>query len=310
MARRALSLCFLALTIQATLRAEPLTVSGRTEPAPGRSAAIAPQVLQPVREVLVREGDHVDQDQPLIRHDDDEAVAEVKGKKAKLAQIKADLEQLVKEPRQQKIGEARAEYAKAQAETRAAQEEFGRLEPVFRQGAVPEKTYRDAVARLEKARHEERGAQQKVEEIRLDPVYARIASLESQRRQAEAELEGAQATLDNHTIVARIAGVVADLHVRPGDIVRPGTAVWGVVLDLSEIDVRCLVTPAQARGLEVGQSAEIAAEDGTALGRGRVAMIGAAADLGTGRMPVVVRLADAAGRVPSGVSVRVTFAGR
>src|SRR5215470_7142141 len=133
-----------------------VTVPGRTEPSPGRVVAvIAPAVPEPVAEVLVREGDTVRKDQPLIR-----------------------------------LGDA---------------------------GTGP----------------------------------------------------------GGHTLTARVAGVVARLSACPGAVARPGATVWGEVLDPSELDVRCELTPRQARALALapGQSAEVREEGGSHAAIGRVVLV-------------------------------------
>jgi len=162
------------------------TVPGKTESSPGRVAVIAPAAPEPVAEVLVREGDTVRKDQPLIR------------------------------------------------------------------------------------------------------------------------LGGAGAGPGGHTITARVAGVVARLSACPGAVARPGAAVWDEVLDPSELDVRCEVTPRQARSLAPGQSAEVR-EEGGAPAAGRVVLVGVAADPQTGRVPVVIRFTNPANRFRCYVPVSVTF---
>ncbi len=291
-------------------RAGPLTVIGTAQPAPGRSSVIAPQVLQPVREVLVHEGDTVAKDAPLIRLDDDEFQADVKAKTARRDEVKAQLQELLETPRRDKIEQARADYEKAQVTARAAQQELDKMEPAFKKGAVPEVMYRKTVTALEKARKDEASAKEQWLEVKRDPVLAKIAGLTAQVRAAEAELQGAQASLDNCTILARTAGVVTGLSVRPGAIVRPGTAVWGEIIDLSEIDIRCELTPAQARQIKAGQEAEVLDEADHPLGRGRVIVMSAAADRRTGKLPVLVRFANTDRRLPCYVPAKVSFGTR
>src|SRR6476646_8503241 len=64
-----------------------LEVTGKTQPAPGRLAVIAPVVLHPVVEVKVAPGDRVKKDQLLIKLDDDEPRADVRAKQAALTEL-------------------------------------------------------------------------------------------------------------------------------------------------------------------------------------------------------------------------------
>src|SRR5581483_11369992 len=73
-------------------------VPGKTQPARGRAAVIAPQTTQPIREVRVAVGEAVKKGQIVVQLDDDEMQAEVKAKdvalaiaRAKLAELRAEL---------------------------------------------------------------------------------------------------------------------------------------------------------------------------------------------------------------------------
>src|SRR5262245_52867860 len=64
---------------------------GKTQPAPGHVAKIAPTVLHPVVEVKVAVGERVKKDQELVKLDDDEPQADVRARKAMLAEMRASL---------------------------------------------------------------------------------------------------------------------------------------------------------------------------------------------------------------------------
>src|SRR5262249_32343763 len=125
-----------------------------------------------------------------------------------------------------------------------------------------------------------------------------------------------------YTVTAPLEGVVSWLDVCVGTVSRPGTTVWGEILDLRELDVRCEVTPEQADRLAGGRPAEGGRPGDTGEGdspggiryarvaadaRGRILDVGIAADPRTGLVPVVVRLENAGGKLRSGVPVRVRF---
>jgi multidrug efflux pump subunit AcrA (membrane-fusion protein) len=68
-------------------------VKGKTRPAPGRQALIAPAVLHPVTEVKVKSGDRVKKGQVLVKLDDDEPQADVRAKKATVESSRVTLEE-------------------------------------------------------------------------------------------------------------------------------------------------------------------------------------------------------------------------
>jgi membrane fusion protein (multidrug efflux system) len=229
-------------------------VTGRVECAPGRKGTIAPVPLHPVLEVLVAPGDRVTKGQALVKLDDDEARADVRGKEAGLESARI----------------ARAEshrYLEA-------------VQKTYRVGSSPEQRYH---------------------EVRVAALKA-----EMDERAAEAELESARAELEHYVVTAAIDGVVSRLDVNPGTVARPGTTVWGEILDLSEIDVRCELPPDRADRVSLGQAVEVRrGEDKVASGR--VVFVGITVVEGSFLVPVVVRVPNRNGRLRYGMPVQVRF---
>jgi multidrug resistance efflux pump len=145
--------------------------------------------------------------------------------------------------------------------------------------------------------------EQKLQEARVSALRA-----EQDHRSAKAALESSKAELEHYTVVALVDGVVAWLDVHLGMVSRPGTTVWGEILDLSEIDVRCDVTSEQADRVVLGQEAQVQANGRKEVyGVGKVVVVGIAADKATGLVPVLVRLANLKGRLRCEVPVQVHF---
>jgi multidrug resistance efflux pump len=125
---------------------------------------------------------------------------------------------------------------------------------------------------------------------------------------AQAGLDSARAELEHYLVTAPIAGVVTRLEVTPGTVSRPGTTVWGEILDLSEIDVRCDLNPEQADRVAAGQAAEVRHPGRDQAWAGRVVSVGLAAHRRSGKVPVLVRLHDTRERLRCHVEVTVRFA--
>jgi RND family efflux transporter MFP subunit len=135
------------------------------------------------------------------------------------------------------------------------------------------------------------------------------AKAEHDERAAQAALAAAKAELEHYSVTAVIDGVVAWLDVHPGMVSRPGTTVWGEIMDLSELDVRCDLTPEQADRVALGQMAEVWVNGQAAAVSARIAYVGIAADMTSGKVPACVRLPNPDGRLRCGVPVRVRFPG-
>jgi len=139
---------------------------------------------------------------------------------------------------------------------------------------------------------------------------ARVLALKTEmdERMALAALDSAKAELEHYEVTAMIDGVVNSLDVHRGMVSRPGTTVWGEILDLGEIDVRCALTPEQADQLAMGQAAEICANSNRVLyGIGVVAFVSYSAEKSTGLVPVLVRLPNRDWRLRCNVPVLVCF---
>jgi RND family efflux transporter MFP subunit len=176
----------------------------------------------------------------------------------------------------------RAALESAQVILAEARRYLGRLTKAYSKGAIPEQRYHEAVLAARKAERDE--------------------------RVARAALDSARAELEHYQVTAQIDGVVSWLEVHPGMVSRPGTTVWGEILDLRELDVRCELTLAQAQRVVVGQAAQVIQRGkNDVFGTGRVVYVGVMADKRKETVPVLVRVPNPGERLRSGEPVKVRF---
>jgi RND family efflux transporter MFP subunit len=140
----------------------------------------------------------------------------------------------------------------------------------------------------------------------MNDLRAAAMSNEALVQAAEAELAQARAELNLYTVSASIDGEIAWLDVSPGTVSWPGAMMWGEIVDLRELDIRCDLGPIQAEQVAVGQPAEVLL-DGKAepAGTGKVVFIGKEAERSTGLVPVVIRMANPEERLRAEVEVKV-----
>jgi RND family efflux transporter MFP subunit len=139
-------------------------------------------------------------------------------------------------------------------------------------------------------------------------VRAIALSNEAQVPAAEAELALAENELKMYSVSASIDGEIAWLDVSPGTVTWPGSLIWGEIVDLRELDVRCELSPAQTERVAVGQPAEVWLDGKAgASATGKVVFIAKVANHNTGLIPVVVRVANPDERLRAELAVKVRF---
>jgi RND family efflux transporter MFP subunit len=145
-------------------------------------------------------------------------------------------------------------------------------------------------------------------EQRLHEAELAVRKTEAEQRAAQAAVDSAAAELEHFSVGASIEGVVSSLDVYPGLVSRPGTSVWGEIVDLRELDVQCELSPQQADDVALGQEVNLWVTDTERpLPRGRLIFIGPVADRKSGLVPVLVRLQNPDQRLRCGVSVSLRF---
>jgi membrane fusion protein (multidrug efflux system) len=139
-------------------------------------------------------------------------------------------------------------------------------------------------------------------------VCLRALTAEREERMARAALESAKAELEHFEVRSQIDGIVSWLNVHQGMVSRPGTTVWGEILDLREIEVHCELTLDQVDRVAVGMSAAVRRKGhDEVFGTGHVVFIGIEADAKTELVPIHIRLANPNERLRCYEPVRVRF---
>jgi RND family efflux transporter MFP subunit len=147
-----------------------------------------------------------------------------------------------------------------------------------------------------------------IPEQRYHEVHVAALKADRDERAAKAALESARAELEHYEVRAQIDGVVSWLEVHPGMVSRPGTTVWGQILDLREVDVRCELTLEQVERVAIGQSAEIRKRGKKELfSTGRVIHVGISVDRKSELVSVMVRLPNPGEGLRCGEPVQARF---
>ena len=217
---------------------------------------------------------------PVVQHPITEVLV-APGARVKKGQVLITLDS---DERQADVRPMEAAVTNAQIESKEARRYKESTDKLFQTGALPEHRYFE--------------------------IQTAVLRAEASERAAVAALDSAKAELEHYTLSAPNDGVVGELTGHPGSVGWPGRTVWGEILDLSEILVRCEMSALQAERVHVGQAAEVR-RDGRkeVVAMGQVVFIGLQADDVREVVPIHILVANPDGRLRCGVMVEVRLGG-
>ena len=256
---RILSLCAVsAVAVQAN-RTDASELQGYTEPF--RTINVASDETGTVAEVLVKEGQFVDKDQPLMRLN------------SQVQQAQLDV------AKQQMLSEGPLQAA--QAEVELTHERLERIESLRRSGHARQ-------AELQRAGKEHKVAEANLRTVRED--------LETRRL----EYEQLAAKMQRRVIRAPVAGVVTELHREPGEYVAPNKPDVVTLVQLKKLLANFAMLISQADQLEPGQKVSLRFFESQTTVEGKVHFISPVTDAESGTVLVKVMVDNTEGLVRSG----------
>ena len=210
-------------TVGRTDVVQTLVTSGRV--APPAEASLGTTFAATIIEVLVEEGDRVEEGQVLLRLDDAEASAAVAQAEATVARARARFGQVAR------LGNvlAREELSRARAAAEEAERDLERTEGLVSTGALPATSRSSARLARDTARSRARTAAAQVSDSAPTGSEPRIAA--AQLAEAEAALAAARARLDRTVLRAPADGVIVERRADPGTLAQPGQTLLGLVPD-------------------------------------------------------------------------------
>jgi HlyD family secretion protein len=229
----------------------PLEWSGTVE---ARSVEVGSRVGGRVKEVLVREGDQVNQGQALIVLEKGDLEAQRLQAKGQLEQAEANLAKLSgrgRGARWQEIEASRARLAAEEAALERARLDVSRNRQLFSGGASTKSDLDNAEIALRNAT-----AQRDAQKAQLDQLLLGtpddVRAAQGQRDAAQGRLDQIQTMLDELEILAPRAARVETLDLRPGDILAPN-AIAARLLEPDFLYVRIYVPETQLGYVHPGQ---------------------------------------------------------
>jgi len=273
------------------------------------------EVNEPVVEILVTEGETVEQGQLLMRQDNRRATARLAEAGAFLAQARARLDELVRGPRREQIAAARANVDGATRSYEFQQVEYERAEKVHARKLASPDVLDRARAALDAAAANLELRRAQLQELLSGTTVEELAQAEHAVRQAEARRELSAVDLARHELRAPVDGVADTRLFELGE--RPATGqVLIVMLGGNQSHARVYVPEALRVLVTPGTRAVIHVDGLTEAVQGRVRWIASDAaftpyfaltERDRGRLSYLAKIdiAEDRERLPDGVPVEV-----
>ncbi len=228
-----------------------VSTNGKIEPIQNFEAH-AP-ISTTVKQLLVKEGDHVRKGQLLLQLDDADIRSQAARAQAQVKTAQADESNLKAEGTQEEVLTLHAQLIKARDARDTAQRSLTALRRLQKDGAASAGEVRQAEDALRSAQADLTLIEQKQKDRYSKPEAARI---EAQAAEAQAAYDAAEDALRKSSVRAPFEGVVYSLPVKQGAFVQAGDLLLQEA-DLSRVLVRAFVDEPDIGRLQPGQRVEI-----------------------------------------------------
>jgi HlyD family secretion protein len=201
---------------------------------------VAPKVVGKVAWIGVDKADHVTQGQVLVRLEDDEYRAQVQSAKGNVANLQAQLDQLMNGSRPEEIAKAKADLDSARADLANAKVTLDRTRKLVDEGVLTKQGLDDAQARYDGALAKTLSLERTYDLVKIGPRREQIDAARGQLEQAKGQLAYSETQLDNTVIKAPVTGTILDRNVEKGEFVTTGfvgdRGAKGYVVSLADLN--------------------------------------------------------------------------
>ena len=228
-----------------------VSTNGKIEPIQNFEAH-AP-ISTTVKQLLVKEGDHVRKGQLLLQLDDADIRSQAARAQAQVKTAQAEQSVLKAEGTQEEVLTLQAQLIKARDAVDAARHNLDAQRRLQKDGATSPGEVRQAEDTLRGAQADLTLIEQKQKDRYSDSEAARI---EAQAAEAQAAYDAAEDALRKSSVRAPFDGIVYSLPVRQGAFVQAGELLLQEA-DLSKVLVRAFVDEPDIGRLQPGQRVEV-----------------------------------------------------
>jgi HlyD family secretion protein len=228
----------------------PLEWSGTVE---AYTVTVGSRVGGRIKDVLVREGDHVKAGQPLLLLEPGDLLGQELQARGQVGQAQANAAKVASHgegPRAQEIAGARSRLEAQEAAVQKAQQDLKRAETLVEQKVETQRTLDDARTGLRNASAQRDALRSAVEEL-LRGTPQDVKAAQGALDAAQGRLQQIQSMLDELTIRAPRDARIETLDLRPGDILGVNAAA-AKLLEPGQLFVRIYVPETQMGHIKEG----------------------------------------------------------
>ena len=167
----------------------------------------------------VDKGDRVVKDQVIVRLEDREYRAQYDQAVASIGIAQAKLNELERGSRPEEIDRARADVERAQAQLRAEEANFKRIDNLVREGVISNQNLDDARGKFDASKAALDGARKTHELTQKGPRVEQIENARSELSRARAAADYAKTILDATEIHVPSSGTILERYVEQGEMV-------------------------------------------------------------------------------------------
>ncbi|WP_338441389.1 efflux RND transporter periplasmic adaptor subunit [Synechococcus elongatus IITB4] len=312
---------------------ETVTASGSIVPV--RTVNLSPKTAGLLVEVLVEQGQRVEQGQLIARMDNRDLRAQQTQARASLAAAQAQLQELrngtrpeVLEQARESVRQAQAAAQQAAARRALAQQELKRQEALVGEGAIARQTFDRALtdaaetdAALQQAIGRLRETERRLQELQNGPRPETIQQAEARVGEAIGRLQAVEVQLADTEIRAPFAGIITQRYADPGAFVTPTTSASATasatstsIVALAEgLEVLAQVPEVDISRIRVGQSVQVRVDAfpaETFEGKVRLVAPEAVEEQNVTSFQVRVALQTGQNQLGSGMNADLDFIGR
>ena len=251
-----------------------ITTSGHVE---ATEVRVSTKVAGTLESFALQEGDRVAAGQEIARLDTTDTALALAAARADLGQAQAELRLRLAGSRREDVAEAETQVRRAEADLSGAEKDLARMQGLLDSGSGTTKARDDARTRRDVAAAALAGARERLTRLRTgfrveekDAARARVEAAEARVAQFEQQMKDA-------VVVSPVAGIVTEKLVERGELLSRGAAL-AVITDLAEAWLTVYLPEPDLARVRIGQEAEVAADDGKTVRKGRLNYVASQAE--------------------------------